>query len=55
MIKESFEITDNIKKVHSIFGNKSNVSNKTIGEFDFHKLIDFHCYGYSKLYPLKEY
>ena len=50
-----FEITDNIKKVHIIFGNKSNVWNKTKGKFDFHELIDFQCYGYSRLYPLNEY
>ena len=50
-----YEITDNIKKEHTIYGNKCKVCNKTIGEFDFHKLSDFHCYGYPRLYILSEY
>ena len=52
---QSYEITDNIRKEHTIYGNKCKVCNKTVGEFDFHKLSDFNCYGYPRLYRLSEY
>ena len=51
----SYEITDNNRKEHTIYGNKCKICNKTVGEFDFHKLSDFHCYGYPRLYRLSEY
>ena len=51
----SYEITDNIRQNHTIYGDKCKACNKTIGEFDFHKLSDFPCYGYPRLYRLSEY
>ena len=53
--KRFYDITDNIKKKHSIYGTKCKICNKNIGEFDFHKASDFHCYGYPRLYRLSEY
>ena len=50
-----YKITDNIKKAHTIFGDKWNVCNKPFEEFDFHKLSDFHCCEYHRLYPLSKY
>jgi hypothetical protein len=50
-----YEITDNLKKEHSIYGSKCKFCNKTIGDFDFHKLSDFRCNGYPRLYRLSEY
>ena len=51
----TYEITDNIRHNHTIYGSKCNVCNKNIGEFDFHRLSDLFCYGYPRLYPLSEY
>ena len=53
--KRFYDITDNIKKKHSVYGTKCKICNKNIGEFDFHKASDFHCYGYPRLYRLSEY
>ena len=53
--KKVYEITDNIRHNHTIYGSKCSKCNKNIGEFDFHKLSDFHCYGYPRLYRLSEY
>ena len=50
-----YEITDDKLENHTIYGGKCKICNKTIGEFDFHKLSDFHCYGYPRLYLLSEY
>ena len=50
-----YEITDNIRYNHSIYGSKCSVCNKNIGEFDFHKLSELYCYGYPRLYKLSEY
>ena len=50
-----YEKNDNKKENHTIYGGKCEICNKTIGEFDFHKLSDFHCYGYPRLYLLSEY
>ena len=50
-----YEITDNIRPNHTIYGSKCKVCNKNIGEFDFHKLSDFNCYEYPRLYKLSEY
>ena len=50
-----YEITDDIRHDHTIYGYKCNVCNKNIGEFDFHKLSDLYCYGYPRLYALSEY
>ena len=53
--KRIYEITDNIRLNHSIYGSKCSVCHKNIGEFDFHRLSDLHCYGYPRLYRLSEY
>ena len=53
--KKIYEITDNMLKPHTIYGTKCGVCNKNIGEFNFHKLSDFYCYGYPRLYALSEY
>ena len=50
-----YEITDNIRNNHSLFGSKCSVCNKNIGEFDFHRLTDLNCYGYPRLYQLSNY
>ena len=50
-----YEITDNIRHNHTIYGSKCNVCNKNIGEFDFHRLSNLFCYGYPRLYLLSEY
>ena len=50
-----YEITDNIRYNHSIYGSKCSVCNKNIGEFDFHRLSDLYCYGYPRLYKLSEF
>ena len=50
-----YDITDKVRHNHSIYGHKCSVCNKNVGEFDFYKLSDFHCYGYPRLYRLSEY
>lgn len=50
-----YEITDNIRNNHTIYGSKCSVCNKNIGEFDFHRLSNLFCYGYPRLYLLSEY
>ena len=50
-----YEITDNIRHNHTIYGSKCSVCNKNIGEFDFHRLSNLYCYGYPRLYRLSEY
>ena len=52
---KKYEITDDIRHEHTIYGYKCNICNKSIGEFDFHKLGDLYCYGYPRLYALSEY
>ena len=50
-----YDDTDDIRLNHSKYGSKCSVCNKTIGEFDFHKLSEFKCYNYPRLYKLSEY
>ena len=50
-----YEITDNIKINHSIYGSKCSLCHKNIGEFDFHKLGNLNCNGYPRLYQLSKY
>ena len=50
-----YDITDNVRYNHTVYGDKCSVCHKNIGEFDFHKLSDLHCYGYPRLYRLSEY
>ena len=50
-----YEITNDIKYNHSIYGSKCKVCHKNIGEFDFHRLSEFNCYTYPRLYRLSEY
>ena len=50
-----YEITDNIRHNHSIYGSKCAICNKNIGEFDFHRLSDLYCFGYPRLYRLSEF
>ena len=52
---KKYEITDDIRHEHTIYGYKCSICNKSIGEFDFHKLGDLYCYGYPRLYALSEY
>lgn len=50
-----YEITDNFRYNHTIYGSKCSICNKNVGEFDFYKLSDFRCYGYPRLYRLSDY
>ena len=50
-----YEITDNLRNKHTIYGSKCSVCNKNIGEFDFNRLSDLYCYGYPRLYRLSKY
>jgi hypothetical protein len=50
-----YDRTDNVRHNHSIYGHKCRICNKNIGEFDFQRLGDFHCYGYPRLYRLSDY
>ena len=50
-----YEKTDNVKVNHKIYGSRCSVCNRSIGEFDFHRLSDLYCYGYPRLYRLSEY
>ena len=50
-----YEITNDLRHNHTIYGSKCKVCHKNIGEFDFHRLSDFNCYSYPRLYRLSEY
>ena len=50
-----YQLTDNIKLNHSIYGSKCSICHKNIGEFNFHKLSGLYCYGYPRLYRLSDY
>ena len=50
-----YEITDNIRLNHSIYGSKCNICKKNVGEFNFRKLSNLSCYGYPRLYRLSEF
>ena len=50
-----YEITDNIRLDHSLYGSKCSVCHKNIGEFNFRRISNFSCFGYPRLYRLSEY
>ena len=54
-LNKIYNITDDVRHNHTIYGHKCSVCGKNIGEFDFHKLSDFSCYGYPRLYHLSDY
>ena len=51
----NFEVTDNTKKLHSIYGKKCDKCQKLIGEFDFKSLGPLKCTGYPRLIRLSKY
>ena len=53
--KTIYEVTDNIRHKHTIYGSKCSVCNQYIGEFNFKKLTNETCNGYPRLYKLSSY
>ena len=51
----SYELTDNKKRLHSIYGKKCNKCHKLIGEFDFKSLGPLKCTGYPRLIQLSNF
>ena len=51
----NFEVTDNNKKLHSIYGKKCDECHKLIGEFDFKSLGPLKCTGYPRLIRLSKH
>lgn len=50
-----FEITDNIKHLHTIYGKKCSECGQQIGEFDFKSLGHLKCTGYPRLIKLSNF
>ena len=50
-----YEITDNNRIKHTIYGSKCSVCNQNVGEFNFKKLTNDVCNGYPRLYQLSDY
>ena len=50
-----YEVTDNIRQPHTIYGSKCDRCHKNIGEFNFKKLGDVICDSYPRLYKLSSY
>ena len=48
-------MTDNKKKLHSIYGKKCDECHRLIGEFDFKSLGTLKCTGYPRLIRLSNY
>ena len=51
----TYELTDNKKELHSIYGKKCSWCNRLIGEFDFKSLGTLKCTGYPRLIQLSDY
>ena len=51
----NFEVTDNDKKLHSIYGKNCDECHQLIGEFDFKSLGTLKCTGYPRLIRLSEH
>lgn len=51
----NYEVTDNKKQLHSIYGKKCNECHKLIGEFDFKSLGPLKCTGYPRLIRLSDH
>jgi hypothetical protein len=50
-----YELTDNEKKLHSIYGKKCEKCKQLIGEFDFKSLGPLKCTGYPRLIRLSDH
>lgn len=50
-----YEITDNMRLNHTIYGSKCSNCNQNIGEFNFKKLTNDTCNGYPRLYQLSNF
>ena len=50
-----YELTDNLRELHSVYGQKCNECHKLIGEFNFKTLGPLKCTGYPRLIRLSKH
>ena len=50
-----YEITDDNRIKHNIYGSKCSICHQNVGEFNFKKLTNDICNGYPRLYQLSDY
>ncbi len=51
----TYEITDNERTLHSVFGERCDICHELVGKFQFNAFTSFNALGYPRIFKLSEY